>query len=447
MDVLPLPARPNLEQYRKRAKDLAKAARSADPGAVRAWAADWLNALARSRPEPITAFVQASIDRVIDSLERHIREKLSKADAGSDSGHLAEAQFLVARAHGFESWPKFSTHVERMGRSDSDIGEFETAADAVVTGDLPALESFLRTNPALTREHSTRSHHATLLHYVAANGVEDFRQKSPPNAVAIAKVLLDAGAEVDALADTYGGDRYQTTMNLLVSSTHPADAGVQAALVDTLVDFGAAVNGLDDDSSPLMTALAFGYRDAAEALARRGARLDSIIAAAAMGRLDLIRSFVVDRQTLRPNVRLIGPAWFGLPNDPKTHIELACVWAAKFGRTEVVDYLLAIGVPATIADTDHMTLLHWAAANCCVDLVKRLIERGVPLEAENTWGGTVLNSTLHFALYQPAPGATYLPVLEMLIAAGADIREVTPFPTGDASIDNLLRRHGAAASE
>ena len=37
-DALPLPARPNLEQYKKLAKDLARAAASADnPPALRAW--------------------------------------------------------------------------------------------------------------------------------------------------------------------------------------------------------------------------------------------------------------------------------------------------------------------------------------------------------------------------------------------------------------------------
>ena len=66
----------------------------------------------------------------------------------------------------------------------------------------------------LARARSARVHHATLLHYVAANGVEDFRQQSPPNAVTGARRLLEAGAEVDALADTYDGGWWQTTMNL-----------------------------------------------------------------------------------------------------------------------------------------------------------------------------------------------------------------------------------------
>ena len=95
-----------------------------------------------------------------------------------------------------------------------------------------------------------------------------FRQKTPQNAVDVAKELLNAGAGVDALAGMYGSQC--TTMSMLVSSCHPAEAGVQVALVDTLLDYGAAVDerGTGEWTSPLMTALVFGYRSAAEALVR-----------------------------------------------------------------------------------------------------------------------------------------------------------------------------------
>src|SRR5215510_15506896 len=49
-----------------------------------------------------------------------------------------------------------------------------------------------------------------------------------PNAVEIARALLQAGAEPDALADMYGVGC--TTMSTLVSSDHPAQAGLQVAL-------------------------------------------------------------------------------------------------------------------------------------------------------------------------------------------------------------------------
>jgi hypothetical protein len=121
-----------------------------------------------------------------------------------------------------------------------------------------------------------------LLHYVAANGVEACRQKTPPNAVEIARALLEAGAEPDALADMYGAKC--TTMEMLVSSDHPAQAGLQVPLAETLLAFGAAVDGRGNGKwgGPINTALTFGMSDAAKALARHGAAID-LPAAAGLG--------------------------------------------------------------------------------------------------------------------------------------------------------------------
>ena len=174
MDALPLPPRPDLEQYKKRAKDLVRACKSRDDDAVRAWATEWLEALARLQGHVITQFVQGSMDRAVDRLEKDVRSMRAKADTANATCTLSDAQFLIARAHGFESWPKFATHIRGVARDDSDVREFETCADAVVTGDIPALEARLRANRALNRARSTRAHRATLLHYVSANGVEDY---------------------------------------------------------------------------------------------------------------------------------------------------------------------------------------------------------------------------------------------------------------------------------
>ncbi len=89
--------------------------------------------------------------------------------------------------------------------SDSSTSTFELAADAIVVGDVPALRRLLREHPELVHARSTREHEAPLIHYVAANGVEDFRQKTPENIIEITKVLLRAGAEVDATTQAYGG--------------------------------------------------------------------------------------------------------------------------------------------------------------------------------------------------------------------------------------------------
>jgi len=443
MDVLPLPPRPSLEQYRKRAKDLVKACKSSDDGAVRAWATAWLEALATRHDEPITPFVRGSIDRATAEIERRVHEQRTSGDRPFG---LSDAQFLIARAHGFAGWSAFSAHLDGLAFGGSETGEFEAAADAIVNGDLAALDALLTATPSLVHARSPRAHRATLLHYVAANGVEDFRQKSPANAVAIARRLLDAGAEPNAVAETYGGGKDQTTMNLLVSSTHPDEAGVQAPLVDTLLDYGAAIDGLDGDGPPLMTALAFNYANAAEALARRGARVDTVLTAAALGVVPAVERMVREGGTLRPDVPLRAPAWLHVGNDPRAHVALALVWACRFGRLEVVELLINKGIDANSADNDRMTALHWAAASGRIELVDLLIRRGAALEAVNQWGGTVLDSTVYFAVRAPKRGVDYMPVLERLIARGADVHAVGPLPTGDAAIDTLLVRHGARGS-
>ena len=436
MDTLPLPPRPDIEQYRKRAKSLVAAGNSGDPNAVKQWATDWLTVLARLRGVEITPFVQDSFDRAVEGLEKEVASRRA-----SGAFALADAQHVIAQAHSYENWAEFAREVEGL-RSDAGKSDFERAADAVVEGDLQQLDELLLKDPDLVREHSARKHRATLLHYVAANGVEDFRQKTPPNAVEVARRLLASGAAVDALADTYGRDLYQTTMNLLVSSTHPADAGLQSTLVEVLLDHGAAINGLDDNGSPVLTALAFGYRDAADTLARRGARIDHVVVAAAVGRLDLVQAWVIDANTLaKEHAPYRGPSWVHIPDDTKGQIELAFVWACKFGRSEVARALLDLGVDPAAKDNDQMSALHWASARGMLDTMEVLLAKAVPLEERNVWGGTVLDSTAWFAKNAPADGVDYPRVMERLLLAGADAREVYPPMTGIPEIDGILGKY------
>src|SRR5215469_18551944 len=143
MDAKQLPARPSLEQFRKQAKDLFKT---------------------RISPEAIRRFKKF-----------HPRlTKLTEPEITGAKLSLADAQRVIAREYAFESWPKFVKHVQELVRTDSSVSKFELAADAIVTGDLMALGHLLREHPDLVRARSTRAHEAPLIHYVAANGVEDF---------------------------------------------------------------------------------------------------------------------------------------------------------------------------------------------------------------------------------------------------------------------------------
>jgi ankyrin repeat protein len=290
---------------------------------------------------------------------------------------LEDGQLKIARWYGFESWQALADYVEAVTRADSPVFDFESAVEAVISGDRAALESSLKKNPELARSRSIRKHRATLLHYVAANGVEDYRQKSPKNAARVAEMLLRAGAEVDALADMYGGQA--TTMNMLVSSTPPAEAGVQVALVETLLDFGSAIEGRDSEA-PLMTALAFGHRAAAEALVRRGAKVDNIAAAAGLGRVEDARRI--------------------LKTSDAQSRHLALALAAQHGHVEAVRLLLDAGEDPNRYNPKgshaHSTPLHQAAVAGHDAVVRLLVERGAKLDIEDTvYHGTPLGWAKH----------------------------------------------------
>ena len=324
-DALPLPLRPNLEQYKKLSKDLQRACMSSEPGAIRDWAARWVEAIARLQAQEITPERRRQITHEARRIEERWR-KLKSANGRSLRCTLVDAQFFVARAHGFASWPKFAKHVESMARASSPVLKFESAVDAIVGGDAAALERLLRENPELAWARSTREHHSTLLHYVSANGVEDFRQRTPKNIVEIAKLLLAAGVDVNAESEAYGGR--STTLALTATSWHPEAAGLQLPLMELLLDHGAIIDG-PGGGGAVNGCLHNGRGAAAEFLASRGAKLD-LEGAAGVGRLDLVKTYFSPDGSLKP------PATEKQKRD-------GFAWACEFGKTNVVDFLLQRG--------------------------------------------------------------------------------------------------------
>src|SRR5207249_12185532 len=99
MDTLPLPPRPSLAQYKKRAKDLVAAANSKAGGAIRAWAADWLATLAHLRGAPLTPLVHGSLHRAVGHIVQRARAQLVSTAAADLRLRLADAQFVTAHAH------------------------------------------------------------------------------------------------------------------------------------------------------------------------------------------------------------------------------------------------------------------------------------------------------------------------------------------------------------
>jgi ankyrin repeat protein len=427
-DALPLPPRPNIEQYKKLARDFQRACKSGEPAAAREWAARWAETLARLRGRAITPEVRREIGWDVERIERQLRG-IQKSKERAARCTLTEAQFFIARCHGFRSWPKFAQHLDELERNNSPVSHFESAVDDIVSGNLTALERRLRENPELVRTRSTREHRSTLLHYVSANGVEDFRQKTPKNIVEITKALLDAGSDVNAESDAYGG--HSTTLGLTATSCHPEEAGVQRPLMDLLIQYGAAIDG-PDGGSAVKGCLQNGRGEAAEFFASRGAGLD-LEGAAGVGRLDVVRNF------FSADGRLIPPA------TPK-QMNAAFAWACEFGRTSVVDFLLRQGMEVDAKlPHDQQTGLHWAAYGGHMDTVKLLLERGALVNAtDESYGGT----PLEWALYQwgnsprQAERGSYYETVALLTRSGAKLNNEW-FQEDDEERQRAVRQLGS----
>lgn len=392
-DVLPLPARPDLEQYRKRAKDLAKACRSGGD-AINAWATDWIAALLQLPPDAPEHTRRDATNRA-RQVAAYARDRLTPADCA-----LSQAQFVIARAHGFASWPKFVHHLEGLSGHDADLSAFERAADAVVTGNLDELDRLLAAHANLTSARSDREHGATLLHYVSANGVENYRQKTPKNIVAVTRRLLDAGADINAEADVYGGGA--TTLGLVVTSAHPRQAGVQIALADLLIDRGARF-----DARIVRSCLMNGCPEAAAHMAARGASLD-LEEAAGVDRLDLVSQYFEPTRTA---------------SDAEASLTL--MMAAWYDRRAIVTYLLDHGVDVGVRHPkDGGTALHIAAYLGNSALVQLLVRRGAPLSvADGVYKTPPIVWALHGWLVEHRePAEEYKAVVGMLADAGAEVK-------------------------
>jgi ankyrin repeat protein len=128
-------------------------------------------------------------------------------------------------------------------------------------------------------------------------------------------------------------------------------------------------------------------------------------------------------------------------------MESGFIWACEYGRAEVADLLLQMGVDKNTYRQFKLTGLHWAVASGNVDTVKALLKHKAPLEAKNVWGGTPLGAAIWAATESDPndpvwPKADWVPIVELLLEAGANV-DAIEHPTGNSRIDAVLRRHGA----
>jgi ankyrin repeat protein len=259
--------------------------------------------------------------------------------------------------------------------------------------------------------------------------VEGYRQKSPKNAAKITRILLEAGADVDAEADVYGGGA--TTLGLVATSTPPEQAGVQIDVLKVLLEYDAEIDhrtSAGNQQDAVTGCLANGQGDAAVFLAEHGARLN-LESAAGVGRLDVVESYFHDDGSLKPSAT-------------DKQLKAGFIWACGYGRMNVVRFFVERNVDLTVHGGDGQTGLHMAAIGGQLEVMKLLLTRDPPLENRNVYGGTVLGQTLWSAAHGGDP-KLYATIVEALIAAGAKVPE--RHPPINRTVDAVLRKYGSVA--
>jgi len=360
----------------------------------------------------------AQLKRQANELHKLQREKRAAAAARIIANHpdfrnrspqdvlaapiaLADAQLVIAREYGFKSWAALKHEVEaakRVGKFKLHP-QFDDAAAALRAGDLEKLRALLDAHPELVHARTNLEppfHYfsgATLLHHVAWNPSQ--RVPVPPNVVDIARLLLDRGADVDAVTL---GRNSGTTMGLIVTSKQASDANVSGPLMDLLLERGAKLDLGNSESvlpdwgrqNVFVAPLSNYATRAAEKLIELGAKPD-ICAAAALGRMDLVRGFfdASGRLTARPSRD-------GKLMSERDAIGLAALFAYVNHQPDVLDYLLEKNGNWNMIGVNNGTLMHRAAWGGDLPMIQRLVAKGADISnRQNPFTSTPMSWAQH----------------------------------------------------
>ncbi len=250
--------------------------------------------------------------------------------------------------------------------------KFHPAIAAIMSGDSDGLKSLVSRDSSLATSRSSRSH-PTLLQCLVLDALD------LPNKAELAKVLIDAGAEINGP---------------LCAAGSIGNVEVAAALLDA----GALIDGTGG-WSPLEEALYWGNDGVIDLLLKRGASTHNLRIASGLGRVDLIEGFFHSDGALKPEAGKID--WpFGDPltsnlakpikeelqskidgwsNESRDIISNAFVYACMHNRLEAAKLLLQKGVDidAIPPGFDYAgTGLHYAALRGHRPMVEFLLDHG-----------------------------------------------------------------------
>jgi ankyrin repeat protein len=499
----PKPSRPaNLEQQRKLAKDLIRAARAADPAAVariravgpaapprslkladaqRALAresgfASWPKLVADLQERDVTAFCDAVRDgdtagtqHILSS--RHVRKKINDPmfAFGQRAAHIAAKNAAMLRilidagadVNMKSVWENGPYTV--LDNANEDTARFLLMHGATLTANVAARLGWLDELETLVNADGA------LVHARGGDGQQPLHEA---RTVRIADFLLDRGAGVDVRCIDHQStpaqyalaDRPEVCRRLLERGGTP-DIFMAARLGDIrlatrLLDadpacVGARVNApgyspvppfniycwsIGFSMSPHDVALKFDHRE-----------VHDLLVARSPARIRFINGLVTADERAANAALAEDPSL--LPS--LTRQDHALLAQAIFDeRFDAADLMLRLGFDPAAPGVDGGTALHAACWVGSVGMVERLLARGgVPLDARDpTHQSTPLGWAAFGSVHRRAAGGDYPAVANRLVAAGADIRAIgngegrtlLSMARGNPAMQEALRRHGAA---
>lgn len=460
----------NLEQQKKQARELLRALRAGDAEAIARlkrfhtrWAgvdeatirqlaalhdaqfvlareqgfASWPKLKAYAQPETDsrhTRLFVADVEWIADRARGLVTTRLSAgpaaleqirewhprfADASDDDIRSAafteeDARLVYAREHGFSTWQELADRVDAMRQGSADE-PFLVAFKAIEAGDLEAFQKVLSAHPDIAKARGTNGN--TLLNLVGSKKRLEF-----------VDALLAAGADPNE-----GNDRGWTPL-------HQAGYSNQVDLAAKLIAAGANpdLEAHGAGGTPLIAALFWGHREAADFLAQHSIAPGNLRVAAGIGDLALVeecftkdgklaRHAGVARGFYRPHSGF--PDWHP-SNDPHEILDEALVWAAKSNRVGVFERLIRAGARIG-GDPYRGTALIWAAVGNHAEAVNWLIDHGADINQKATFGGLTHGqgiTALHLAAQYG-----HLEMVKLLVARGADIRIKEDLYNADAA--------------
>ena len=289
-------------------------------------------------------------------------------------------------------------------------GRVELALAALEAGDTAGFEAMLRANPGLAREGGTNGN--TLLNLAVSLAGRD----AGTGGLSCIKSLLSAGADVNE-----GNVHGWTPLHAAAYSNRPDIAAL-------LLEHGATphAEARGAGGTPLVVALFWGHREAAELLGQHSTAPGNLRVAAGLGVPDLVDACFHSNGALTTQAcaaRGFYRPHSGFPewqpsNDPQELLDEALVWACKSDRVGVLERLVRAGARVD-SDPYRGTPLIWAAFCNRTEAVTWLLDHGANVNQKATFGGATHGQGIT-ALHMAAQNG-HLAVVKLLVQRGADL--------------------------